>query len=256
MAAVRDDHLLQVCQCKKKQTTQEDVIAQAQDRQVKSKQTQDRHERTGKLRQRIADGYSGMAVFTPSFLKHPTYNRDQLQGSQRVTADRAVAAPFRKRFSPDDTPCGTVEERPQDRAKTGRNDYKKDHDVVMNTKFIAKLIYDYTSGYPVLVSGICKLIDEELHEWNEQGIIKAVGMLLSSDLPFFDSIIKKLDKSPEMRKSLYELLNEGEILYNPDDFSVRLLLILGIAKIVNGVVVIANRILETKLSKLPMAAGV
>ncbi len=136
------------------------------------------------------------------------------------------------------------------------DDYKKDHDVVMNTKFIAKLIYDYTSGYPVLVSGICKLIDEELHEWNEQGIIKAVGMLLSSDLPFFDSIIKKLDKSPEMRKSLYELLNEGEILYNPDDFSVRLLLILGIAKIANGEVVIANRILETKLSKLPMAAGV
>lgn len=40
------------------------------------------------------------------------------------------------------------------------NDYEEDHHTGMDTQDIARLIYDYTSGYPFLVSRICKLIDE------------------------------------------------------------------------------------------------
>ncbi|WP_044973182.1 AAA family ATPase [Ruminococcus sp. HUN007] len=128
------------------------------------------------------------------------------------------------------------------------DDYKKDHDVVMNTKFIAKLIYDYTSGYPVLVSGICKLIDEEIHEWNEQGIIKAVGKILNSNTPLFESLINKLEDYPEMRMSLYEILAKGKrISYSPDNEPTKLLLLFGFVKIEDGAVVIANRIFETRL---------
>jgi hypothetical protein len=44
-------------------------------------------------------------------------------------------------------------------------DYEKDNNTGMDVALIAQLIYDYTSGYPVLVSNICKYLDEEIHEW-------------------------------------------------------------------------------------------
>ncbi len=46
------------------------------------------------------------------------------------------------------------------------NDYENDHHTGMNIAGISQLIYDYTSGYPVLVSGICKKLDEMLG-WSE-----------------------------------------------------------------------------------------
>ena len=44
-------------------------------------------------------------------------------------------------------------------------DYEKDNNTGMDVALIAQLICDYTSGYPVLVSNICKYLDEEIHEW-------------------------------------------------------------------------------------------
>ena len=43
------------------------------------------------------------------------------------------------------------------------NDYENDHHVGMNINEISQLIYDYTSGYPVLVSSICKLASLFFH---------------------------------------------------------------------------------------------
>ncbi len=128
------------------------------------------------------------------------------------------------------------------------DDYKRDHNTEIDTAVMAKLIYDYTSGYPVLVSSICKLIDEEIHEWTEQGIIQAVGRILNSNTPLFDSLINKLEDYPDMKASLYEILAKGKrISYNPDNDPTKLLLLFGFVKIVDGAVVIANRIFETRL---------
>lgn len=41
------------------------------------------------------------------------------------------------------------------------DDYERDYKTGMNVKELASLIYEYTSGYPFLVSRICKLIDEK-----------------------------------------------------------------------------------------------
>ena len=41
-------------------------------------------------------------------------------------------------------------------------EYEQDYQTGMDIKYIARLIYDYTSGYPFLVSRICKLIDEKV----------------------------------------------------------------------------------------------
>ena len=41
-------------------------------------------------------------------------------------------------------------------------EYEKDHNISMDVAQISQLIYQYTSGYPYLVSKICKLMDERI----------------------------------------------------------------------------------------------
>lgn len=127
-------------------------------------------------------------------------------------------------------------------------DYENDHNTGMDIDMIAQLIYDYTSGYPVLVSNICKYLDEEIHEWTEEGVIKAVNRILASNTPLFESLINKLEDYPEMKKSLYQILTKGErFSFNPDHEPTKLLLMFGFVKVEDGAVVIANRIFETRL---------
>lgn len=45
--------------------------------------------------------------------------------------------------------------------------YEYDHHTGMAVREIAQMIYDYTSGYPFLVSRICKLVDEVISEEEE-----------------------------------------------------------------------------------------
>ena len=128
------------------------------------------------------------------------------------------------------------------------SDYENDHSTGMDINAVAQLICDYTSGYPVLVSNICKLLDENIHEWNSDGVISAVNKLLTMNMPLFDSLINKLEDYPEMKKSLYQVLTNGQkFSYNPDHEATKLLLLFGFVKIEDNGVVIANRIFETRL---------
>ena len=127
-------------------------------------------------------------------------------------------------------------------------DYEKDNNTGMDVALIAQLIYDYTSGYPVLMSNICKFLDEEILEWTEEGVIKAVNRILAARTPLCESLINRLEDYPEMKKSLYQILTKGErFSFNPDHEPTKLLLMFGFVKVENGAVVIANRIFETRL---------
>ena len=100
----------------------------------------------------------------------------------------------------------------------------------------------------MLVSNICKLIDEELNDWTKDGVIKAVSRIQAMNTPLFDSLINKLESYPEMKKSLYQVLTQGEkFSYNPDHEPTRLLLMFGFIRIEDNSIVIANRIFETRL---------
>lgn len=67
-------------------------------------------------------------------------------------------------------------------------EYEADHHTGMDIKEVAGEIYQYTSGYPVLVSSICKQLDEKLPgtegfetmqaAWTKQGIERAVNNIL------------------------------------------------------------------------------
>ena len=128
------------------------------------------------------------------------------------------------------------------------NEYEADYHTGMDIKAMAQMIYDYTSGYPVLVSYLCKFIDEDTKLiWDAEGVKAAVKKLLKYQAPLFESLANKLEQYPELRQQLILLLINGKrIPYRPDDDAIKQLIMFGFAKEKNGDVVIANRIFETR----------
>lgn len=86
--------------------------------------------------------------------------------------------------------------------------YENAHQLGINVTTIAEEIYHYTGGYPVLVSSICKYIDEELEkDWSVVGVWKAVKLLLvAKDSPLFESLIKNLSHNEKLAKMTYDIL--------------------------------------------------
>ncbi len=130
-------------------------------------------------------------------------------------------------------------------------DYENEHHTGMDIAEISQLIYDYTSGYPVLVSTLCKLNDENSESdvrWSAEGIIEAVGKIVSTKQMLFDSLINKLEDDKELRNCIYDILMNGNTFsYNPYDNSTDMALMYGFVKVSGGSVKIANRIFETVL---------
>lgn len=83
------------------------------------------------------------------------------------------------------------------------DEYEKDNQTGMNVKSVAEEIYFYSSGYPVLVSAICKTMDEKLSNpmivtkaksiWTTEGVKEAVKIILKTKNPLFDSMIKHVN---------------------------------------------------------------
>ncbi|MCM1543512.1 MAG: hypothetical protein NC121_19980 [Blautia sp.] len=138
------------------------------------------------------------------------------------------------------------------------DEYEADCHTGMNVRQISGLIYDYTSGYPYLVSSLCKKIDEEVTgsegypdkeaAWTRAGVMNAVKKLLEEKNTLFESLIQKLTDYPELEDTICLLLFQGQnISYNLVDFRIDMLLMFGFVRAENGTVQIANRIFETLL---------
>ncbi|MCD8363204.1 MAG: AAA-like domain-containing protein [Lachnospiraceae bacterium] len=137
-------------------------------------------------------------------------------------------------------------------------EYESDYQTGMDINAVAEQIYEYTSGYPFLVSRICKLIDEQIAgterfadracAWTTEGVTAAVGRILNEKNTLFESLQDKIDTYPELRQMLYSLLMNGKsISYSPDDAVVDIALMFGFVRVENFKVVVANRIFETRL---------
>ena len=144
-------------------------------------------------------------------------------------------------------------------------DYENDYYTGMNIPEIAALLYDYTAGYPFLVSKLCKLLDEQIsgrpqfptkrEAWTKKGFLEAVKILLSEPNTLFESLINKLEDYPELNDMLRELLFKGkEIVYVIGLRSIEMALMFGFVKKSNNVIVIANRIFEMLLYNLFLAS--
>ena len=137
-------------------------------------------------------------------------------------------------------------------------DYENDHETGMDIAEVAQSIYDYTSGYPFLVSLICKTIDDHIMEkgihltgnaaWSADGVNDAVRIILREPASIFESMIKQVESYPELRDMLQAILFQGSLLaYNPDHIAVSLGAMFGFIKEKNGYITVSNRIFEVRL---------
>ena len=125
--------------------------------------------------------------------------------------------------------------------------YENDYHTGMDIKNISQLIYDYTSGYPVLVTEFCKIMDESVG-WSEQGVIEANKQILIKKTPLFESLIGKLEDNEFLRKLLYGILFKGQkIPYNPDDATIDDAFMYGFVKNEHGLIEVANRVFEVRI---------
>lgn len=143
-------------------------------------------------------------------------------------------------------------------------EYEADRHTGMDIPVIADEIYQYTSGYPVLVSSICKCIDEELSEdnafgnvssaWSKDGVAKAVEIILKESSPLFESLVKQLDMYAELHKIVEDIIYCGKkIPFSLEEKSIGLGSMFGYLKEENGHVAIANRMFEMCLLNMFMA---
>lgn len=137
-------------------------------------------------------------------------------------------------------------------------EYDADYKTGMNAQSVAECIYEYTSGYPYLVSAICKFMDEEIYGtkgfeemaalWSPEGVAEAVKLLLKEESPLFGSMVKQLDRFRDLRDMLEDMIYQGKsIPYSPDVESVSVGVMFGFLKEENGQVAVANRIFEMRL---------
>ena len=127
-------------------------------------------------------------------------------------------------------------------------DYEADHSTGMDIAAVSQMIYDYTSGYPVLVSMICKFIDEKDLTWTVQGVKQAVRQILFVQAPLFESLINMIENDPKLREMLYAMLFSGRAYsFNVDNPTFRMMHMYGFMTNRDGKDVIANRIFETRL---------
>lgn len=134
----------------------------------------------------------------------------------------------------------------------------------MDVPAVAEEIYQYTSGYPYLVSTICKILDEKLpfteefskagKAWSRQGITEAVKCILNTNTPLFDSMVKQLDTYQDLRSTIEAILYQGErVPYNPDERALNMGVMFGFIKNVNGQITMSNRIFEMRMLNMFIA---
>lgn len=169
------------------------------------------------------------------------------EDSQKTNSPWNIAADFDvdMSFSTEDI-AGMLEE------------YEGDWHTGMDIAGIAALLHVYTSGYPFLVSRLCKLMDEKISgskdfstkqaAWTKEGFLAAVRMLLTEENTLFESMDNKLIDYPELKQMLRELLLLGKPIENiPGNQGMRMAAMFGFVTVRDGFLYVANRIFETRL---------
>lgn len=134
------------------------------------------------------------------------------------------------------------------------SEYADDRKIEIDHLNAARIIYDYTSGYPYLVSAVCKNIDEQVfpehpdYAWRTEGIMQAIHLLLKQPNTLFDDMIKHLAEYPELAGILQNILFEGQDYpFNAYAKAFNIGIMFGFLKDTDGQVAVANKIFESHL---------
>ncbi|MCQ2259551.1 MAG: AAA-like domain-containing protein [Bacteroidaceae bacterium] len=148
-----------------------------------------------------------------------------------------IAVPFKvDMFLPADGIAAMLEE------------YKKDHQLDFDCHQIGQMIFDYTSGYPFLVSRICQIVDEEAYTWDKEGVLKAINALLKEGNTLFDDMQKKLTQFPTLSDLLKSIVFGGQrVSYNYYDRDINIASMFNFVTEEDRATKISCRIFETWL---------
>ncbi|MGN0294426.1 MAG: AAA-like domain-containing protein [Lachnospiraceae bacterium] len=149
---------------------------------------------------------------------------------------------------------------PEDIASMLR-EYEQDYHTEMDIPLISQQIYDYTSGYPYLVSRICQLMDEKLPgkiefpdrkaAWTREGVVAAELLLRKESNTLFDDMVKKLSDYPLLKEMIQNILFTGySYPFDKENQLINLGYTFGFLKDKDGTVVLSNRIFETRMYDL------
>jgi hypothetical protein len=133
-------------------------------------------------------------------------------------------------------------------------DYVQERNISMDTKTIAEHLFYYTSGYPFLVSKLCKIVDEELMSvketktWTTEIIDEAAQILIKNDNTNFETLAKNLENNEQLYHLVYQVAIDGEKLpYNSFDPTINFAILYGIFVNKNNNLTIHNRIYQEVL---------
>ena len=89
-------------------------------------------------------------------------------------------------------------------------EYENDYHTGMDIMQMSHEIYKYTSGYPYLVSAICKWIDEQGDKiWNIESVVNAAKYIINNKSTLIDSLIKNYENNLELQRVIDRMILEG-----------------------------------------------
>ena len=125
------------------------------------------------------------------------------------------------------------------------DEYELDYHTGMDIGTVSERLYYHTSGYPFLVSALCKMIHEKSLGWDKTGVDTAAELLALETNALFDDVIKNIENNPSFSDMVEAILIQGkDISYVISDRDVSLGFMYGIFKREGTRVAISNRIYE------------
>ncbi|MDF2885163.1 MAG: putative AAA-ATPase [Clostridiaceae bacterium] len=130
------------------------------------------------------------------------------------------------------------------------DDYIENKGVILDKAYFSERLYFYTSGYPFLVSKLCKIIDEKIMveenlKWEKEYMDMAVKEILKDSNTNFDSLIKNIENDIELYDFVKKIvLEDEEIFYIKTDEIINKGITHGILSEENGFCKINNKIYE------------
>ena len=131
-------------------------------------------------------------------------------------------------------------------------EYEDDWNMGIDIAWMSSILYEYTSGYPFLVSRLCQIMAQDAPKgWSREGFQCAVRELLKEPNTLFDDMGKKLADYPELKEMIQSILFQGKkYAYEIENFKINIGKMFGFLAEKQGMVSVSNRIFEMKLYNL------
>jgi hypothetical protein len=135
-------------------------------------------------------------------------------------------------------------------------DYCDDRQVRADIPAISQKLYYYTSGYPYLVSKLCKFIDEKIvparedKNWSVADADQAFRMIVNESYTttLFDSLAKNLENNHELYGLVSDIVINGkQMTFTATNPVIHLASLYGILSESEGICAVHNRIYEQKI---------